>query len=398
VTSRVLPSYARRASEPTDAEKAHLSRGLQNPSTHDNSKRREQGLFEKILIEEESILPVGLQSKEFTDCEKMPSSDGLDWSKSIRSVLKSSDVMDVKSLRKSVLLSLQLDESDKAVKKQFKRTVQQLEEEQVLRLDVDGTIKLVKEKKKRQRDTKDEKKSKKKKQKNTADVEDKEEEEVAVHEKSRGDDDDEEEAEEEDVDDKAGETTKPIEGNVANSSGSKNKPVKGNPQGVTRLFIGNLPFTVDEASLGAFLPGEVTHIKWITDKETGKFYGSAFVEMDHSISAAKAVAMAGEKLIGRPIKINFAPARDDDVWPPVKKVVSGGGSTKSRGTAGGGQAGGKGIKAMSAKPDGCVKLFIGNLSYDIDDEGITKFFGNVDAEVKAVRWLHHRDSGDFKGV
>jgi nucleolin len=138
--------------------------------------------------------------------------------------------------------------------------------------------------------------------------------------------------------------------------------------------------------LGAFLPGDVTHIKWITDKETGKFYGSAFIEMDNSISAAGAVAMTGEKLIGRPAKINFAPAREGDVWPPVKKVVSGGG-----------QAGGSGIKAMSAKPENCLKLFIGNLSYEIDEEGITKFFGNVEAELKAVRWLHHVESGDFKG-
>ena len=32
-----------------------------------------------------------------------------------------------------------------------------------------------------------------------------------------------------------------------------------------------------------------------------------------------------------------------------------------------------------------MKLFIGNLSYDIDDDGITKFFASVDAEVKAAR-------------
>ena len=53
---------------------------------------------------------------------------------------------------------------------------------------------------------------------------------------------------------------------------------------------------------------------------------------------------------------------------------------------------------MSVKPEGCCKLFIGNLSYDIDDEGISKFFMTVEAEIKSVRWLHHRDSGDFKGV
>ena len=115
--------------------------------------------------------------------------------------------------------------------------------------------------------------------------------------------------------------------------------------------------------------------------------------MDHSQSAAIAVKeTAGQKLIGRPIKITFAPARSGDVWPPAKKVISGG---KAAGA--GGQAGGAGIKAMSAKPENCLKLFIGNVSFDIDDEGITKFFGSVDAEVKAVRWLHHKDTGDFKG-
>jgi nucleolin len=79
----------------------------------------------------------------------------------------------------------------------------------------------------------------------------------------------------------------------------KNKAVKGNPQGVTRLFLGNLPFAVDEASLESFLPKSVTHIKWITDKETGKFYGSGFIEMNNSLAAADAVAMAGSPFMGR---------------------------------------------------------------------------------------------------
>lgn len=175
----------------------------------------------------------------------------------------------------------------------------------------------------------------------------------------------------------------------------KNKPCKGNPQGVTRLFLGNLPFSVDETSLSEFLLGGVTHIKWITDKETGRFYGSAFVEMKNSKCAASVVAIDGQALKNRPIKINYAPAREGDAWPPSKRVVTGGKiSQSSKGAA----AGGMGLQAMGEKPANCTKLFIGNLSYDIDDEGIYKFFGTVDAEVKAVRWLHHKDTGDFKGV
>eukprot|EP00751_Fragilariopsis_kerguelensis_P048723 CAMPEP_0171028428 /NCGR_PEP_ID=MMETSP0736-20130129/35727_1 /TAXON_ID=186038 /ORGANISM="Fragilariopsis kerguelensis, Strain L26-C5" /LENGTH=360 /DNA_ID=CAMNT_0011469863 /DNA_START=44 /DNA_END=1128 /DNA_ORIENTATION=- len=319
------------------------------------------------------------------------SSSGInvDWNKSISSILESSEVKQIKKLRKLVLLSLQLDESDKSVKKLFKRAIQNMEEGGKVQLEADGTISLSKSKKKEKRKAKDN------------------------HEASGIDDDKDDGNKIENYDDgefPAKQVGTEIEGEdsattyrseiISSSSSEKNKPCKGNPQGVTRLFLGNLPFSVDESSLGAFLPGEVTHIKWITDKETGKFYGSAFIEMDNSTSAADAVAMggqkamAGSKLIGRPTKINFAPAREGDVWPPPKKVISGGGTV-----GGGGQAGGTGTKAMSAKPDNCLKLFIGNLSYDIDDEGIIKFFGNVGetVEVKAVRWLHHKDSGDFKG-
>lgn len=140
----------------------------------------------------------------------------------------------------------------------------------------------------------------------------------------------------------------------------------------------------------------VTHIKWITDKTTGKFYGSAFCEVRTSKDAAMCMSkINGSQLMGRPVKINYAPVREGEEgdWPPRSRVITGGKVANS----GGGQAGGAGIKAMSVKPEGCCKLFIGNLSYDIDDEGITKFFSGVDAELKSVRWLHHRDSGDFKG-
>jgi nucleolin len=294
------------------------------------------------------------------------SSYDLDWNKSICSTLTSSDVREVKKLRKLVLLSLQLDGSDKTAKKSFKRAVKQLEEDGTLTLDADGTIKM-KEKKKRKSEKKE--KSKKKKKRKTD---------------SDGDDDLDKDEGSDDKGNSQESGDQVVDGGV--DDGSKNDPCVGNAQGITRLFLGNLPFTIDESSLNAFLPGEVTHIKWITDKETGKFYGSAFIEIDNSKSAAEAVGLNNSKLIGRPIKINFAQAREGDVWPPVKKVVSGGG-----------QAGGSGIKAMSAKPEGCLKLFIGNLSYDIDDDGIIKFFDNVDAEVKAVRWLHHKDTGDFKG-
>ena len=44
-----------------------------------------------------------------------------------------------------------------------------------------------------------------------------------------------------------------------------------------------------------------------------------------------------------------------------------------------------------------MKLFVGNLSYEIDDDAMSKFFSNVGKEMISVRWLTHKDSGDFKG-
>jgi nucleolin len=356
---------------------------------------------------------------------RKPSEDGgddgevassVDWSGSITSVLENAaeEERKVKKVRKMVLLSLQMDDGDKGAKKRFKAAIQTMEQTGALKLDGDGTIHLLrtattgsgnssgKKKRKASLPNDEKKKSKKGKKQTKEEADNRLEKERNVHPDDENDDGERPLVQMEEADDDG-------DGGVESSTltdgddEGKNRPCRGNPQGVTRLFLGNLPFAVDEASLGSFLPGRVTHIKWITDKETGKFYGSAFCEMDNSKSAAAAVAMSGSKLIGRPIKINLAPAGDGDVWPPPKKVTSGNGSSggsggSGSGTGGGGQAGGSGIKAMSAKPDNCTKLFIGNLSYDIDDETISKFFASVDAEVKAVRWLHHRDSGDFKGV
>jgi len=315
--------------------------------------------------------------------------DSIDWKESIVSQIKEeeddSTELQVKKLRKKVLKSLELDDSDKSGKKSFKKTMKSLEEEGALTIDAEGVVTLANKKKrkkeKKEKKSKKEKKNKKRKtEEGSKEDEDHSEEEEEKEDKQEVDntEDDDKQAEKEEKPKKS----------------EKGIPCDGNPGGVTRLFLGNLPFAVDENSLSDLLPSEVTHIKWITDKETGKFYGSAFIEMDTPTAAAGAVALATTKLMGRPVKINYAPSRPGDVWPPASKVVLGGAST---GTTTGGSAGGRGAKAMGEKPAECVKLFIGNLSYDIDDETITKFFDNVDAEVKAVRWLSHKDTGDFKG-
>jgi nucleolin len=345
---------------------------------------------------------------------------GEDLSNKIVATLKSSNSsLNVKKLRKQILLQLQTDSDDKEAKKKFKKAVQKLEADGILSLNKDGEISLISQKvhNNKAKESKKDKKKKDKKKKESRDVsngkrknstldenEDLEGEEVEEKRKSgtnkkrqkledgmkSSSEEDEGVIKEERGDDEDDHDEQDEENTVLlKDTNGKNVPCPGNPSGCTRLFLGNLPFAVDEASLRTFLdPAEMTHVKWITDKETGKFYGSAFIEVATSKCGAIAVKKKnGEKLMGRPIRINFAPARESDVWPPKSKEVTGNG----------GQAGGSGVKAMGVKPDNCVKLFIGNLSFDIDDDAIIKFFASVDAEVKAVRWLHHRDTGDFKG-
>lgn len=122
---------------------------------------------------------------------------------------------------------------------------------------------------------------------------------------------------------------------------------------VTRLFCGNLNKKVTEEELKQRLQG-ITYIKWITDKQTGEFYGSSFLEMKDPASAALAVLQDKSKFLGRyalyasivvilyvapalpclwsivwskliepytlfthrPLKLYYCPPKPGDKWPP----------------------------------------------------------------------------------
>lgn len=89
-----------------------------------------------------------------------------------------------------------------------------------------------------------------------------------------------------------------------------------NPEGITRLFLGNLcTKNMNENVLCEFLPG-ITHLMWLTDRKTGKFYGKAYVEMANSEDAARAMGKNGMKVLGRPIKVQYQKADQKDLWPP----------------------------------------------------------------------------------
>lgn len=80
------------------------------------------------------------------------------------------------------------------------------------------------------------------------------------------------------------------------------------------LFVGNLAWTTTQADLeaafGAY--GEVSSAKIMTDRETGKSRGFAFVEMPNDSEARKAVdELNGKDLKGRAINVNEARPREE---------------------------------------------------------------------------------------
>jgi len=92
----------------------------------------------------------------------------------------------------------------------------------------------------------------------------------------------------------------------------------------------------------------------------------------------------------RPLKIYYCPPRPGDTWPPVE------GHQRKPGSAGGkGGATSGNRREKTAKPEGCRKLFVGNLAYDIDDDSMVAFFESC-GTMTGLRWLTHKDSGEFR--
>ena len=80
-----------------------------------------------------------------------------------------------------------------------------------------------------------------------------------------------------------------------------------------KLYVGNMPFSMDESQLRTMFGeyGEVVSANVITDRETGRPRGFAFVEMQDN-DARKAMSELNEREVdGRQLKVNEARARED---------------------------------------------------------------------------------------
>ena len=81
------------------------------------------------------------------------------------------------------------------------------------------------------------------------------------------------------------------------------------------IYVGNLSYGMSEDELreafGAF--GEVSSVKVLMDRETGRSRGFGFVEMPNPVDAESAIAqLNGKDVGGRALRINEARPREQE--------------------------------------------------------------------------------------
>ena len=148
-------------------------------------------------------------------------------------------------------------------------------------------------------------------------------------------------------------------------------PTPSNGDEVKSVFCTNLAWAIDDDAIKQHFAdaGDILRIKWIEDRDTGKFKGMGVLEFSDGATALKAVEMKNEtEVLGRTMY-----CRLDKPKPKSDRPV----------------------RQPKAKPEGCCKLYCGNLSYDIDDAALRAFFEPL--ALSAIRWVTDRETGDFKG-
>lgn len=77
------------------------------------------------------------------------------------------------------------------------------------------------------------------------------------------------------------------------------------------IYVGNISFSSSEDDIRNLFSqfGEVVSVKFINDRETGRFRGFGFVEMDDAAALEAVQALNGKELGGRALKVNEAQER-----------------------------------------------------------------------------------------
>lgn len=80
---------------------------------------------------------------------------------------------------------------------------------------------------------------------------------------------------------------------------------------MTKIYVGNLPFSAGENDIRSLFSqhGTVESVNVITDRDTGRPRGFAFVEMSRSDASRAIQNLNGREMGGRPLRVNEAQER-----------------------------------------------------------------------------------------
>ncbi|GAX14968.1 hypothetical protein FisN_12Lh332 [Fistulifera solaris] len=92
-----------------------------------------------------------------------------------------------------------------------------------------------------------------------------------------------------------------------------------------RLFLSRLPLTVTKAKIEESLElvAKVKLVHWLTDRNSGAFYGSCLVQLETTENQAEVLKMAAEigiKIDKKKVKVSPVWIREGDQWPPMDYV------------------------------------------------------------------------------
>ncbi|KAL2634598.1 hypothetical protein R1flu_006077 [Riccia fluitans] len=166
---------------------------------------------------------------------------------------------------------------------------------------------------------------------------------------------------------------------VASTAAEADAPVEAAVSGSTKLYVGNLPWTTQSKELAAVFHdvGNVELVEVIFDRELQRSRGFAFVTMSTAEEAQRAIDMFdGSELDGRTIRVSFPQVRErsnDRADRPPRRDFNPRSSTDSEN-----------------------KLFVGNLSWGVNDSDLDELF-NRHGSVQEARVVRDRDTGRSKG-
>ncbi|PWA44661.1 zinc finger, CCHC-type, Nucleotide-binding alpha-beta plait domain, Zinc knuckle CX2CX4HX4C [Artemisia annua] len=137
----------------------------------------------------------------------------------------------------------------------------------------------------------------------------------------------------------------------------------------TKVYVGGIPYysTVDDIRSFFEGCGTITEIDCLKFPETGKFNGIAFLSFRTEAAAKRALALDGSDMGGLSLKVQPYKATRE------KKVSD----------------------FSPAMLEGYNRIYVGNLSWDMTEEELKKFFS--DCNISSVRLGKDKETGEFKG-